>query len=76
LGGRTLLGEDLVFDLQGSLVERFGVDLRNRMVPDLMGDGEFAPPTVLYLWRLVLRICMIYVFVNRNPKWEETGETG
>jgi hypothetical protein len=30
----------------------------------------------LYLWWLVLRISMIYVLVNRNPKREETGETG
>jgi hypothetical protein len=76
LGGRKPLGEDLVFDLQGSLVERFGVNLRNRMAPGLMEDDEFASPTVLYFWWLVLRICMIYVLVNRNPKREETGETG
>lgn len=69
-----LLGEDLVFDLQGLLVERFGVNLRNRMAHGLMGDDEFASPTVLYLWWLMLRICMIYVLVNRNPKWDEAGE--
>ena len=71
-----LLGEDLVFDLQGLLVERFGVNIRNRMAHGLMGDDEFASPTVLYLWWLVLRICMIYVLVNRDPKREETGEKG
>jgi hypothetical protein len=76
LGRRKLLNEDLVFDLQGLLVDGFGVNLRNRMVPGPMGVGEFATPTVLYLWWLVLRICMIYVLVNRNPKREETGETG
>ena len=69
-----LLGEDLVFDLQGLLVERFGVNLRNRMAHGLMEDDEFASPTVLYLWWLVLRICMIYVLVNRNPKRDEAGE--
>jgi hypothetical protein len=71
VGRRKLLGEDLVFDLQGLLVERFGVNLRNRMAHALMGD-EFASPNVLYLWWRVLRICMIYVLVNRNPKREET----
>ena len=65
-----------MFDLQGLLVERFGVNLRNRMAHGLMGDDEFASPTGLYLWWLVLRICMIYVLVNRDPKREETGETG
>ncbi len=73
---QELLGEDLMFDLQGLLVERFGVNLRNRMAHGLMGDDEFASPTVLYLWWLVLRICMIYVLVNRNPKRGETEETG
>ena len=40
----------MVFDLQGSLVERFGVNLHNRMAAGLKGDDEFASPTVLYLW--------------------------
>lgn len=71
-----LLGEDLVFDLQGLLVERFGVNLRNRMAHGLMGDDEFASPTVLYLWWLVLRICLIYVLVSRNSEREEAEETG
>jgi hypothetical protein len=75
-GRRKLLGEDLVFDLQGLLVERFGVNLRNRMAHGLMGHDEFAFPTVLYLWWLVLRNCTIYALLNRNPKREETGETG
>ncbi len=70
-----LLGEDLVFDLQGLLVERFGVNLRNRMAHGLMGDDEFASPTVLYLWWLVLRICMIYVLVNRSQERDGARET-
>ena len=42
VGRRKLLGEDLVFDLQGLLVERFGVNLRNRMAHGLMGTN--SPP--------------------------------
>ena len=66
----------MVFDPQGLLVERFGVNLRNRMARGLMGDGDFASPAVLYLWWLVLRNCMIYALLNRNPKREEAGEKG
>ena len=71
-----LLGEDLLFDLQGLLVEKFGVNLRNRMAHGLMGDDEFASPTVLYLWWIVLRICLIYVLVNRDSTRDEAEETG
>jgi hypothetical protein len=71
-----LLGEDLVFDLQGLLVERFGTNLRNTIAHGLMGDDEFASPTVLYLWWLVLRICLIFVLVDRDSARNEVGEAG
>lgn len=71
-----LLGEELVFDLQGLLVERFGTNLRNRIAHGLMGDDEFSSASTLYLWWLVFRICMIYMLVNRNPKRDEAEEVG
>ncbi len=71
-----LLGEDLVFDLQGLLVERFGINLRNKMAHGLMKHDEFPSPIVLYLWWLVLRICLIYVLVNRNSERDKTGDLG
>ncbi len=71
-----LLGEDLVFDLQGLLVERFGANLRNRMAHGLMTDVEFTTPTVLYLWWLVLRVCVIYALMNSKQKRGEGEEAG
>jgi hypothetical protein len=71
-----LLGEDLVFDLQGLLVERFGANLRNRMAHGLMTDAEFTTPTVLYLWWIVLRICVIYTLTNSKQKRGEGEEAG
>lgn len=65
-----------MFDLQGLLVERFGANLRNRMAHGLMADIEFTTPTVLYLWWLVLRICVIYAFTNSRQKRGEGGESG
>jgi hypothetical protein len=64
-----------LFDLQGLLVERHGMNLRNRMAHGLMTDGEFTTPTVLYLWWLVLRICVIYAFTNSKQKRREDRET-
>jgi hypothetical protein len=53
-----ILGEDIVFDLQGLLVEPFGYNLRNRVAHGLMGIGEFYSLDALYLWWLVLRLCL------------------
>jgi hypothetical protein len=71
-----IFGKDLVFDLQSLLVERFGANLRNRMAHGLMADIEFTTPTVLYLWWLVLRICVIYAFTNSRQKRGEGEEPG
>lgn len=69
-----IFGEDLLFDLQGLLVERFGTNLRNRMAHGLMSQDEFSSFPVLYLWWLVLRVCLIYLVVSRSPARSEDGE--
>ena len=52
----AIFGEDLVFELRGLLVERFGSNLRNRFAHGLMSAGEFYAPVVVYFWWLTLRI--------------------
>jgi len=47
---------------------------RVRSWTDLAGDGEFTSPTVLCLWWLVLRICVIYALINIEQKRCEGGE--
>lgn len=69
-----IFGEDLVFDLQGLLVERFGTNLRNKMSHGLMSQGEFSSFPVLYLWWLVLRICFIYLVMSSSPVESGDGE--
>ena len=44
-----ILGKDLVFDLQGLLIERFGSNLRNRIAHGLMSSSEYSSAQVLYL---------------------------
>ncbi len=62
-----LFGEDLLFDLQGLLLERFGANLRNKLAHGLMDSDEFSSAPMLYVWWLTLRICVIYLVVSRSP---------
>jgi hypothetical protein len=56
------LGEDLVFDLRGILIEKPGANLRNRMAHGLMSSATFYDTTVVYLWWLVLKRCSLPIF--------------
>ena len=51
-----VFGEDLMFDLRGLLVERFGANLRNDMAHGLVGTNFFYSENGCYLWWLSLRI--------------------
>jgi hypothetical protein len=63
-GLAEILGEDMVFDLQGLLVEEFGSNLRNRVAHGLMHLDEFYLPDALYLWWLVLRLCLAPLYAH------------
>lgn len=52
-----VFGPDIVFDLQGILIERFGENLRNRMAHGLMDYTSFFSIDVSYLWALTLKLC-------------------
>ena len=52
-----VFSEDIVFDLRGLLVERFGSNLRNEGSHGLMDYDEFLAPQAIYLWWLALRLC-------------------
>ncbi len=54
---KEVFGEDIVFDLQGLLVERFGANLRNRMAHGLMDHTAFFSIHASYMWGLTLRLC-------------------
>ncbi|MEH7521337.1 DUF4209 domain-containing protein [Priestia megaterium] len=57
---KELLGENLVFDLQSLLVEKFGYNLRNVMSHGLSNYNEFYSTATIYTWWIVLRICCFY----------------
>lgn len=50
------LGEDLVFDLRGLLVEQCSTNLRNRIAHGLADKDEISSPPAVYLWWMVLHI--------------------
>lgn len=52
------LGEAHVFELRGSLTEKFGGNLRNRLAHGLLSDGECYTMHVMHLWWLLLRLCV------------------
>lgn len=65
---QEIFGEDITFDLQGLLVERFGNNLRNRMAHGLMSHDTFYSVQVLYLWGLILRLCCLPIIMQIQKK--------
>ncbi|MFZ1978698.1 MAG: DUF4209 domain-containing protein [Bacteroidota bacterium] len=67
---KKLFGENLIFHLQGLLVEKEGANIRNRMAHGLMYPGDFHSPDCIYLWALILRLCcwpsMTKIFENNK----------
>lgn len=51
-----VLGDDLVFELRGLLVERFGANLRNDMAHGLLDHDSFYAPAGCYFWWLALHL--------------------
>jgi hypothetical protein len=72
-----VFGEDIVFDLKGLLVERFGANVRNRMAHGLMDHNSFYSVEIPYLWCLVLKLCCLPIIQHiRNSNKQQHGETG
>lgn len=56
---KKLIDENILFDLQGLLVERFGANLRNLIAHGLMSHHVFYSHQATYLWCLMLKICCL-----------------
>lgn len=59
-----VFGEDLLFDLQGLLIERFGSNLRNLLAHGLLDYIDFHSTQFLYLWWLTLRLCCLPIYTQ------------
>lgn len=67
-----IFGEDIVFEFQGLLVEKFGSNLRNKMAHGLMNPAEFYSYSTIYLWWLILRICCLPILYQLNSAGDKT----
>ena len=66
---KDVLGEDLVFDLRGILIERFGHNLRNESAHGLMPEAAFYDASSVYLWWLLLHTCWKgFVLTHSKPE--------
>lgn len=75
-----VFGEDITFDLQGLLTERFGANLRNQMAHGLMSHDAFYSVSVVYLWWLILRLCCLPIIMqikeNEVQQAKDSAENG
>ncbi len=71
-----IFGEDITFDLQGLLVERFGYNHRNLMAHGLISYNEFFSSHVIYLWCLILRLCCWPIIMQIQTNEAQQTEDG
>jgi hypothetical protein len=76
-----ILGEDLIFDLRGFLVEEEGSNLRNKLAHGLIDYSAFSAGQHSYLWWIVLHLCCRPLLSNallenrlQEASSEESGE--
>lgn len=63
-----MLGADQVFELEGLLVRRYGANLRNSFAHGLFWPDQFYDASVLYLWWVTLRLCLLHTLTESNAK--------
>lgn len=68
---RAIFNEDILFDLQGLLVNRFGSNIRNRIAHGLMDYSEFYSPQISYLWWLTLHLCCLPIIAQAQIDRDE-----
>jgi len=70
---KGILGEDLLFDLKGLLVEEFGSNLRNKLAHGLMDANSFFSDRCLYLWWITLYLCCIFLLKMHNENDQKSS---
>jgi len=54
-----IFGQDIVFELRGLLVEQASSNFRNQLAHGMLEYGSFAGESAVYIWWLILRLCVI-----------------
>lgn len=68
---QSIFSEDILFDLQGLLINRFGSNLRNRIAHALIDDNEFYSPQISYIWWLTLHLCCLPIIAQAQSHQNE-----
>lgn len=63
---KQILGDDLVFDLQGLLVEPVGSNLRNLVSHGLLNQHDLNEQPSIYLWWLVIHLWALPIVLYQN----------
>jgi hypothetical protein len=64
----AILGPDVIFDLRGILIERFGHNMRNESAHGLMPEGAFYQEASAFFWWLTVHLCWKgYRISRRKP---------
>ena len=61
-----VFGEDLVFNLQGVFVDRFGANFRNLFAHGLLETGNFQSSHGAYIWCVLLRLCCLPMIIEQQ----------
>jgi len=70
-----IMPEDIVFDLRGLLIERYGSNLRNRMAHGLIDYNEYKFSfEIRYLWWLTLSLCYLWKIGSRCSNEEQVEQ--
>ena len=69
------LGKDHVFDLRALLIDRNYANLRNEVSHGFMQVGEFYQPATIYLWWLILRLCLVPMYLKSKDEEKEEVST-
>lgn len=72
---RTILGDDLVFDLKCLLSHEYGEQLRHGVAHGLYNQNSFFSVEVIYLWWLILHIIYRFKKAQLMAQDEEPGES-
>jgi hypothetical protein len=70
---RRVFGDDLVFEMQGLLVERCGSNLRNELAHGLLELEDCLSPRSVYFWWLTLHLVVIPLIRPNGADGEAEG---
>jgi hypothetical protein len=74
---KSILDADIIFDLRGLFVEKFGSNFRNDMAHGLLEYNSLNNAVSIYAWWIIFRICYIFKYhtitEEQNPNTQPAG---